>query len=484
MASIRSNDTNFASVQYRRLTTQQCEKIHNASLEILERTGVLLHETEAVALLQKAGAYVTDSNRVRIPASLVEKAFSTVPKRVVLCNREGKRTLFLEDQRSYYGAGSDCLNIIDHRTGKRRKPIIQDVVDGIRVCDALPNVDFVMSLVVPGDVNQRVFDRYQIQAMLSNTSKPIIFVSYDLAGCMDAVAMAEAVAGSPHALRQNPFIGCYINVTTGLLHNAEALQKLLFLAEKGLPALYIPVASGGMTGPITLAGNMAMVNAGVLAGLVLSQLKREGTPYIVPGWGGEAPDMATMVSTYCNPDPRGMALELAHYYSLPAFGIGGASESKLLDGQAGAEAALSLLADTLGGANLIHDMGYLESGLTFSLAQLVICDEIVGWIQHFMAGIEVNEETLALDLIDKLGPEGQFLDNDHTYNHFRERWHPGLFNRDHYDNWLAEGGLSVAERAAERVTKILDEHVPAILPAKVVQEIENIVLRAEEGVAQ
>jgi trimethylamine--corrinoid protein Co-methyltransferase len=235
-----------------------------------------------------------------------------------------------------------------------------------------------------------------------------------------------------------------------------------------------------MTGPVTLAGDMAVVNAGVLTGLVLSQLKREGAPFIMPGWGGEALDMRTMVGPYCAPDLRGMAMDLAHYYNLPAFGYAGVSESKLVDTQAGAEAVLTLLVETLAGANLIHDLGYLESGLTFSLAQLVFCDEIVSWIEHFMAGIEINDETLALDLIDKMGPDGQYLDSEHTLAHFRERWYPRVFERDNYDNWLAQGGKSLAERAGERVSEILAGYKPELLSPDIRDKVNAIVKRAEK----
>ena len=479
--SIRANDTNFASPHFGKLSPQQCEKLHNASLEILERTGVRLFEPEAVEMLRKAGAFISEENRVRIPAGLVEKAFSTVPRRVVLCNRHGERVIFLEDHRSFYGPGSDCLHLMDHRTGARRQPVLQDVVEGITVCDALAHIDFVMSLVLPGDVNPAIAERYQMEAMLSYTTKPVVFVTYDFEGCVDAVEMAEAVVGGPDALRQNPLVACYINVTTGLKHNAEALQKLLYLAGKGLPAIYVPVVSGGTTGPVTLAGDMALVNAGALTGLVLSQLKREGAPFIMPGWGGEALDMRTMVGPYCAPDLRGMAMALAHYYNLPAFGYAGASESKLVDTQAGAEAVLTLLVETLAGANLIHDLGYLESGLTFSLGQLVFCDEIVSWIEHLMAGIEINDETLALDLIDKLGPDGSYLDSEHTLTHFRERWYPRVFERDNYDNWLAQGGKSLAVRAVERVSEILVEHKPEPLPEGIRKKVKAIVRRAERS---
>jgi trimethylamine--corrinoid protein Co-methyltransferase len=161
------------------------------------------------------------------------------------------------------------------------------------------------------------------------------------------------------------------------------------------------------------------------------------------------------------------------------FGLGGCSESKLVDQQAAAEAALTLMVETLGGGNLIHDLGYLESGLSGSLAQLVICDEIVGWLEHFMAPIEVNDETLALDLIDEIGPDGQFLDSEHTLAHFREQWYPGAFERGNYSQWQASGGKSLGERAAERVDRILAEHKPEPLPADVAGAVHAIVERAE-----
>jgi trimethylamine--corrinoid protein Co-methyltransferase len=484
MANIRINDRSFGSVQYGRLSPEQCEKLHNASLAILERTGVRLYYQEAIDLLKKAGAFVSEGNRVRIPSGLVEKALGTAPKRVTLYDRHGQPALCLEGHRCYYGPGSDCLNIIDHRTSERRKPVVQDVVEGITVCDALPNVDFVMSMFLPSDVDPMVSDRYQMEAMLNYTTKPIVFVTNEFSGCVDAVEMAEAVVGGAEALRQRPLAACYINVTTGLRHNEDALQKLLFLADKGLPLLYIPVIIGGISGPVTTAGSMALVNAGVLAGLVLSQLKREGAPFIVSGWGGEGLDMQTMVSPYCPPDSKGVAHDLAHYYSLPMFSLGGCSESKLVDQQAAAEAALTLVTETLGGGNLIHDLGYLESGLCGSLAQLVICDEIVGWLEHLMAPVEISDETLALDLIDEIGPDGQFLDTEHTLAHFRERWYPGVFERGNYDQWQAAGGKSLGERAAERVEELLAEHKPEPLPEDAAQAIKAIVRRVEEQVGE
>jgi len=475
---MHSNDHVFTTTQFRRLSDEQCQKLYWACLEILERTGVRLYDKEALELLAKAGVPATDGNRVRIPSALVEKARTTVPKRVTLCDRYGKRVMPVEGHRSFFGPGSDCLNIIDHRTDQRRKPVLQDVVDGMIVADALSHIDFVMCMFLPTDVPQVVADRYQMEAMLHHTTKPIMFVTTEFSGCVDAVEMAEAVAGGPAALRQNPLAACYINVTTGLRHNQEALQKLLYLAGKGLPLTYVPSTQGGVTAPVTPAGAMAVAQAGALVGLVLSQLKREGAPFIMPGWGGNMLDMRTTVQPYADPDKRAVIPDFVHYLGLPMFALAGCSDSKAVDQQAGIEAALTLMTDALGGGNIVHDLGYLESGLTGSLAQLVICDEILSWLEHLVRGVEIDDETLALDLIDEVGPDGQFLQSEHTLKHFRERWYPDLFDRNNYEAWLKKGGKTLGQRAAERVETILVSHKPEPLPPDAARAVHAIVERA------
>lgn len=479
MTSIRVNDRNFGGVQFARISSEQCKKIHNASLEILSRTGVCLHDEKAVDLLKKSGAFVAEENRIRIPAGLVEKALGSVPKRVTLYDRYGRRPLYLEGCRCYYGTGSDCLNIVDHRTGERRPAVLKDIEEGIRLCDALPHVDFLMSMFHPSDADARISDRCQMEVMLNNTTKPIVFVTHELKGCVDAVEMTEKVLGGAETLRQRPLIACYINVTSALVHNQEALQKLLYLSGKGLPFTYVPVTTGGMNGPVTPAGALALNNAGMLAGLVLSQLKREGTPFIAPGMGIGSLDMKSMVAVYLDADFRGLAAAMAHFYDLPCFGYGGVSESHLVDQETSAEAAMTLFHDTLFGANLIHDLGFLDGGLTGSFVQVVICNEIIDYLEHLMAPIDINEETLALDLIDEMGPTGQYLSHKHTMAHFRKIWIPDLFVRNTYSSWEKKGSKNLTERAEERIEKILAEHKSDPLPDDTVQAVKTIVKRAE-----
>lgn len=473
--------SNFQSIKapiFQKLSNDQLERIHFASLEILERTGVRLLVPEAIDLLKSAGADVINETDVRIPAHLVEWALNTAPKRVMIANQLGERVMPLERRNVFYGPGSDCPNVIDLRTGKRRQGMLNDIVEGIQVCDALPNIDFVMSLNIAGDVPQEHADIYQMQAMLENTSKPIMFVTTEFDGCVQAVKMAEIVAGGPEALRRNPFIFLYINVTAPLVHNEEALQKLLFMAGKGLPTSYTPVVLRGASGPITPAGAVAYSNAGELAGLVIAQLKREGAPVILSGGTQDMLDMRSMLDIYAAPDNRVLCVEMAQYYGLPIFGLGGASDAKLPDQQAAAEAAFSLLTETLAGSHLIHDVGYLEGGLTNSIEMITMCDELIGWVRRFMQGVEVSAETLALDAIDEVGFGQDFLGTDHTHKHFKEDWYPNLLDRQDHAGWSADGSPTYRQRARKKALKILEEHQPKPLPEEVSKGIQAIIDRA------
>ena len=464
------------------LSREQCEKLHEASLQVLERTGVRLDEPEAVELVRRAGATV-DGDIVRLPAKLIENALATAPREFTIYDREGRPALKLDGSRTYFGPGSDCLHIVDHRSGERRSPVLEDVRQGVTLCDALENIDFAMSLFLPTDVRQQTADRHQMRVLLNTTTKPLIFVTYDVSGCIDDIAMAEAVAGGPAALAERPFLACYINTASGLLHNRDSLEKLLFLAEKGVPVLYIPGSIAGLSGPATVAGSVAMINAGVLAGLVIAQLKREGAPFIVKAWGGGGLDMRTMVYGYAGPDSRRAAEAMGAYYDLPTFALAGASDAKVVDQQAGAEAALTLMADALAGVDLIHDLGYLESGMSGSLAQLAICEETVAWIRQFLAPVPVDDEALALEAIAAVGPAGQFLHSKHTLHHYKEQWYPRLFERDNYNGWQAKGATTLLERAAARVDEILGSHEQPVLPADVDQELARIVATADARVA-
>jgi trimethylamine--corrinoid protein Co-methyltransferase len=477
----QTNVSAYTAPFFRGLSDDQCRLIHSASLEILERTGVLLYYQPAIDLLKSAGCTVNE-NRVRIPAHLAEWALRTAPSRITLYDRRGNAAMRLGDRISSYGTGSDCLNILDHRTGKRRKAMLQDVVEGIRVADAMPHIDFIMSMFLPSDVGVAQ-DVRQAEVMLTHSDKPICFVTYEWAGTPEIVEMLEVAVGGAQRLRNRPTAIIYLNPTSAFRHNEEALRKLMYVAERHLPFVYWPEVGRGLTCPITFAGGMACSNAGHLAGVVIAQLVSEGAPVTLCSAMPFTLDMKTMVVPYADPDCKAFALEMSHYYNLPAFNWGGMSDSKLLDEQAVMEATLTLFAATLNGGNLIHDIGYIESGLTGSLELVVICDEIISWLTAFTKGLEISEETLALDLIHEHGLSGDFLETAHTLRHVREDWQPRLVDRRNYDRWLERGGTSMRARARARIDEILKSEPRRILPSEIEGRIKAIAdnVVAEQG---
>jgi trimethylamine--corrinoid protein Co-methyltransferase len=392
-------------VQFRSLDEDQICLLHEASLEIMTRTGMRFYVQEALDLFTKAGADVSDGNLVRIPPHLVEWALGTVPKNITIFDQNGRRVMSLGGYRSYFGVGSDCSHIYDLDTGERRKAVLEDVVHGVRLVDALPNLDFAMSMFLPSDVPGETYERRQMAIMLQESTKPIVFVGLEATSTVYAVEMAAAVAGGLESLQRYPFIVNYVNVVSAFCHNEQSVLRLLYAAERNLPTIYAPSKSKGTMAPMTVAGALALGNAGQLAGLVLSQLKREGSPFLRAKPGGDGMDMRSMVSLYAAPDGGPFGWDLAHHYGIPTFGAAGCSDAKIFDAQAAAEAALTLFDNALNGANLIHDIGYLDCAMTGSLELVAFCDEIISWLRRYLRKLEISEETLALDLIHEVGPE-------------------------------------------------------------------------------
>ncbi len=461
---------------YSRMGPETCERIHMASLEVLEQVGVEVHGAGAREILGDNGADV-DGMRVRLPGTMVEEALSVTPSRLTLWDRHGEVAIRAWGYETAFGGGSDCLYVLDHRTGERRKAVLEDVREAVILMDALPEIDFVMSAFLPSDVDQQVYDRYQMEVMLNHTTKPILFVTPDFEGCITMVEMCELVAGGEEPFRRRPFATCYINVTSGLVANEEATRKCIYLAEKGLPMLYIPLNAGGVNSPTTTAGCMATMNAGTLLGIVLAQLVRPGTPVAVPGWNGGPYNLQTMVGNYVLADEQGVATSMGTFYDLPVFGLGGSTDSKVLDQQCAAEAALSLFTAHLNGANIVHDCGFMDAGMQGSLQLLAIDNDLIGFIRAATAPVETSEETLALDVVKELGPRGDYLAHAHTYQHFREPYYSKLADKRQYDDWVSHRATSMEERAAEQVETILESHEPEPLPQDVRDSLGQIVER-------
>jgi len=459
------------------LSQEQCEIIHLASLEILRRTGVRLFHDGALDLLRQAGAAISGPNLVRFPPGLVEWALKQAPSRIPLCRRGSDRVAVpLEGRLVHFGPGSDCPNYLDPRSGERRPFSVDDLVDAVHVVDALPEMDFCMSMGIPSELGAANVYRQQFALMLQHTTKPLVFVCDDRADCEAIAAMAAAAAGGIEQLRLNPTLLLYSEPTTPLKHSETATGKLLYMAREALPIVHSPAPMMGGTAPVTMAAGLALGNAEVLSSLVMHQLQRPGAPFVY-GSGLHHMDMKTTISVYGAPEfqlARVAVAEMGRYYRLPTWGYAGHSDSCVMDEQAAADAAFSVLVALLGGNNLVHDVGYLEAGLTTSPEMIVFCAEMISMMRRFMAGISLDAESLALEVIHKVGPGGNFLADNHTLNHFRDLWQPTLFDRRRVDHWVATGRQRLGQRLRDRTVAIVDEHRPEPLPAGVQAEIEYI----------
>lgn len=464
------------------LSEEGVREIHYATLHIFEQVGVDMQDPQGRELLLEAGAWES-GGRLRIPERLLVDALDKAPSRIPMHNRLGDLTMPLELGKVFFGTGSDTMFTLDLHSGERRRPVAQDVEDIARLTDALGNIDFVMSMGVPSDVSVEDTFLHEFIRMIRGSVKPNVYTARDRRDMEDIYRIAVAVAGGEQALREKPFLLHYAEPISPLLILEESLQKIIFCAEKGIPSAYIPSPNTGGGGPITLAGAVALGNVECLVGLIVSQLVRPGAPYLY-GMNTAALDMKTTIVSYGSPEwSLGMSAwtEMARYYGLPVWGYAGATDSKLVDAQAGIEATFSIYNAFLSRCTLVHDVAYIEYGSTSSMGMLVMADEIIDMIRRFMRGVPVNRETLALEAIARARPGSGFLADDHTLKNFREfQWSPRVIDRKRYDLWEQAGSKDLFQRANERAREILSKHEVPPLPVEAEQVITEI-LEAREA---
>jgi trimethylamine--corrinoid protein Co-methyltransferase len=457
------------------LSPVQIEQIHQATLEVLERTGVRFNHPGALEILAGAGARV-DGNRVRFPSWLVEEAIRQAPSRIVLGDRNGQRSVFLEGDKYWFGPSLDCIDYLDPHTAERRRFTSDDCRITATVADALPNFTWVMTIGMADDVPADIADRVIARQVFTHTEKPFVFCCKDVNSLRDIYDMALLIAGDRDRFLQAPPIVHYSEPISPLSYYQPAVEKIIFCAENGIPLINFPAAQAGATAPATFAGEIVQASAESLSGVVLTQLVRPGAP-IIYGAFATIMDMRTTIFSYGAPEMSLMVAamaQMAQYYRLPFFGTAGCTDAKFPDAQAAAEVAFSCLSSALVGANLIHDAGsWLDHGSLASPAFMVLVNEILYMVNQFMGGIPVNEETLALDLIDEIGPEGHYLYAEHTLQNFKNVWYSDLFDRTIHDEWLAQGAKKFAERLGEKTARVI-EHEPTPLPADVRQEMEKM----------
>jgi len=354
-----------------------------------------------------------------------------------------------------------------------------------RLVDALPNIDFCESLGTVDDVHYDLGALYEFAGMFPNTSKPIVAWSYDKYDSAGIHEIAVAEAGGQRAFEQRPTYVHYCEPLSPLVSTFEALDKLIFAATHRVPLVFTPCPIAGGTAPITGAGIITMGAAESWMGLTLAQILQPGLPFFMGGVFS-AMDMNTMILAYGAPElPLYMAglTELAHYAGLPLWQTGGCTDSKTFDGQAMIEGAMSVFFSALTSGDLCHDVGYTESAMTGSLFQLCAMDEAIGYSRRITRGIEVNDDTLAVEVINQVGPNNHYLRQPHTRRYYKsEYFYPKLLDRQDFENWEASGSLTMKDRTIARVRDILATHKASPVKPETLKVIEKVLAEAEDRV--
>jgi trimethylamine--corrinoid protein Co-methyltransferase len=434
-----------------------CRRVHDATVDLLETVGVDVFYEPALETLAAAGATVA-GRRVRLSRELVHTALDSAPRSTVVRARHDGPALQLSAAASYFGTGSDCLYVRDPDTSERRRATTADIETMAAFCDGLANIDFVMSMGLPADVPQAVDDLAQVAAMLRGTGKPLVVAPRHGDVIADIKAMAAACGAGDSVI-------IYAMPSPPLMHDGDALTKVIACAELGVPLVYAPAPNAGATAPRSVAASLVVGNAEVLSGLVLHQLTAAGAPFVY-GAGVAVMDMRTGIDPYVVPESflgHQAGVDMARHYGLPSFSYAAVSDSKTLDEQWSAEAALTALLGALSKATLLHDVGYLESGLQSSYESILLGNELVGYARAFLRETSFDDEALALDEIKAAGPGGNHLATRYTRSHYRDFWETSLFSHIMHDRWRSEGSQTLRERTSAAAKELLARPRPVLV---------------------
>ncbi len=482
---MQSNYSPHQTPQFRVLSDTQIEKVYQATLEVLQRTGVNVLNAEARDLLAAAGARV-EGVRVRVPPHIIQDAVASAPRSFTIWGRDPRHRMQIVPDRVHFGPGPTCTYFQDPHTGERRPTRRGDPGAAALVCDALEHIDYAMGLGLISDVPAELASVYEFAEMLANTGKPVLPWAHSRENLADLYQIALAVAGSEESFRQRPFFALFATYQSPLQHTDTELGNVLWAAERGIPVVYIGGGCAGETAPVTGAGLFVVYLAGALSGLAAIQLKQRGAPVCIGGVP-QPMDLRTGVPAYGGPEmslySAAMA-DISRWLGVPFMGTAGASEAKLLDLQAAVESTVQVLLSGLSGATLVHDIGFLDNTDLGSLEMLVLTDEIIAMARRILRGVEVSDDTLMLDLIDEIGPAGDFMTAESTARRCRQEiWVPKLFERRRWVNWEASGAKTTHDRVRARLQQILATHTPPPLPAGAAEQIHTILHGAEERLA-
>jgi len=460
------------------LSRAEIKRIHEESLRILWETGVAVFDQDMLGLLSRNGAEV-DLNRklARFPESLIREALESCPGSYVARDRAGDRAFEVGGDNICVASGFYASYVL--KEGRAVPGTVDDVATFARISDSLHSMDAVGIEVVPQDVPAHVSELHACAAMLSNTTKHLFFSPNSRLAAEGLVEIIRAAAGEED-LSENRTATFQSSPTSPLAWDCDSVGVLAEASRAGMACNILPEPMAGATSPVTLAAVLLVHNAELLSGLAMSQLVRKGTP-VIYGYSPTIFDMRKASPIIASPET--IALRVAHaqmgrFYGLPVHCIAPDSDAQCHDEQMGWEKITTLFAALSSGANIVMNCGMFSTGLMASFEQLLIDDEIVGYLLRALKGIEVNAETLAADIVRKVGPRGHFMNQMHTLKHARsEYWLPEVSNRETLKSWLRTGQKDVVEKARDRVQRLLRERKVPELGAEQRRVIRNIIER-------
>jgi trimethylamine--corrinoid protein Co-methyltransferase len=459
----------------------ELEQVYNGSLEVLERAGVYVELEPVLKMLDQAGASVDYESKIaRLPRALVEECLKSVPRQFKLKSRGTELIVGGED--TYWGLICGPT-IIDPYSGEARQTTLQDVADWARVGDALENISF-LTPPMATDVPPFIADRFEFEAMLNNSGKLLQPNLYSAEGCEDVYEMACIAAGGEDEFRESPgFVGggCVISP---LQHCGMALGAWLSLIPKGVPSFVATESIAGGTAPVTLAGAFVVALADVMSGVAITQLIKRGAPVMWSIGLSHILDMKHLEGL-TGAAERAFYLsantQLSRYAGIPSWS-GTTTDSKCLDAQAGYEEALGFLMIQLCQSNWVMAVGGTLASKGISFEAAVFENELIGMVKRIQRGVEVNRDTMAVDLICERGPGGNFTASRHTLKYYKTEYqHAEVTNRESIGEWRKKGSKDLAQVAREKALRILKEYRPEPLPEDIQEQVHAVVQRAEKN---
>jgi len=464
------------------LTKEDVQKIHNATLQIIEKVGVRFPSKRALEIWEANGAQVDHEKKiVRVKPQIIEDALKKAPPAYKLAARDPQQDLFLDGNHVNLGTDGCGVEVIDIHTGIKRTSCLQDVRDIARVADATEEVAFHWVSVSAQDTPVEARGLHELKAVWENSTKHVQTESvYNVEEAKAAIEMAATIAGGKNRLRERPVLSLMQCTAPPLGHDGGSLDAALLAAEAGIPTGFMTMAACATTGPITMAGDLAVGNAEVIAATALLQIAYPGAPVFYAA-AQTASDLRNGSYTGGGPEDFlfGAATNiLADFYNIPLSMGSFATGAKEPNWQAGLEGSLSTFMASIVMSDMLLGCGFLHGSRIWSFAEMMMDCEIFSIIHKMMQGIEVNDETLALDTVAAVGPGSHYLGQKHTRKHMRELFMPQFMDRRPYSEWETKKD-DARDWAVNKARKILKEHQPDPLDEKMSQELDRIIKSVE-----